>query len=69
MSRSNDLSKPGETNQAYLGDGIYASFDGYHIWLRTAREEIHEIALDQTAFQNLIDYHKSLDEGKEEGAD
>jgi hypothetical protein len=68
MNRPDDISRPGETNQEYIGDGVYVSFDGYHVWLRTVREEVHEIALDPTTFQNLINYHKSLEQGKEDDA-
>lgn len=33
----------------YLGDGLYASFDGYQIRLYTARAEgLHEVFLDDT---------------------
>ena len=32
---------------AYLGDGVYASFDGYQIWLKTERETgWHAVALE-----------------------
>lgn len=35
--------RDGET---YLGDGVFARFDGYQIWLRTPRDSgEHEIAL------------------------
>ena len=26
--------------EAYLGDGLHASFDGYQFWLRASREEV-----------------------------
>lgn len=33
----------------YIGDGVYASFDGYYIWLDTrAQEPINKIALEPT---------------------
>ena len=25
--------QPVDTEDTYLGDGVYASYDGYHIWL------------------------------------
>lgn len=38
----------------YLGDGVYATFDGYHIWLYTESESgVHEIALEPPVYQNL----------------
>ena len=42
----------------YLGDGVYAGFDGYHVWLVTEREggEIHNIALDSNVAQSVVDY-------------
>lgn len=28
-------------NHCYLGDGVYAAFDGYGIWLRTGNHQDH----------------------------
>lgn len=28
-------------NHTYLGDGVYAEFDGYGIWLRTGNHQDH----------------------------
>jgi hypothetical protein len=49
------MPKPDET---YIGDGVYASFDGYQIWLRTDRgaEGDHMIALDAGVYANLLKY-------------
>lgn len=47
-----------ETNEAYLGDGLYASFDGWHIWLRT--NEGNEVALEPKVYRNLLDYQRKL---------
>ena len=45
----------------YLGDGVYASFDGFQIWLRTQRESgWHEIALDAYTFDALLKYAEEL---------
>ena len=49
-------------NESYLGDGVYASFDGYHIWLRTQRETWHEIALEPCVLTALNDYAQRLRE-------
>jgi hypothetical protein len=39
----------------YLGDGVYASFDGYHIWLYTDVDgQRHSIAFDDQATSNLV---------------
>lgn len=49
------------SNRAYIGDGVYASHDGYHIWLSTDREGgTHSIALDPYVYRALIDYHDSI---------
>jgi hypothetical protein len=43
----------------YLGDGVYASWDGYHIWLTTERDHGWErIALDSQVFSALTEYAK-----------
>ena len=53
----NDPEAPPET---YLGDGLYASFDGYHIWLRAPRQDgDHRVALEPAVFDRLIEYRRS----------
>lgn len=48
-------------NRTYLGDGVYASFDGYQIWLETDREfGTHCIALEPPVFASLIKYEKEV---------
>lgn len=51
-------------NASYLGDGVYASFDGYHIWLQTGshREEeaTNRIALEPDVFESLLRYRQHL---------
>lgn len=46
-----------QEKRAYLGDGVYASFDGYQIWLTTERDgrEI-AIALEPSVMNALIGY-------------
>lgn len=45
----------------YLGDGVYASFDGLHIWLKTERDGItHEIALDPEVFDALHCFEQDI---------
>lgn len=48
----------------YLGDGVYASFDGYHIWLQTGSHHEHEatnrIALDPEVFTALLQYQGAV---------
>jgi hypothetical protein len=48
----------------YLGDGVYASFDGYHIWLQTDSHLEHEatnrIALEPEVFTALVQYQTAV---------
>lgn len=48
-------------SETYLGDGLYASFDGYQIVLRAPREEgDHWVALEPAVWQSLLNYVKQL---------
>lgn len=41
-------------NEEYIGDGVYASFDGWYVWLRTQRDNgEHLIALEPSMFERL----------------
>ena len=40
-------------SESYLGDGVYASFDGYQIWLRV---DDREIALEPAVYDRLVEY-------------
>lgn len=42
----------------YLGDGVYATFDGFQIWLNTQTGD--HIALEPSVFKSLIDYQKQI---------
>ncbi len=44
----------------YLGDGVYASYDGYHIWLAANRSTNKVVALEPQVLQQLIKYALSL---------
>lgn len=45
----------------YLGDGVYASFDGWHIWLDTrAQIPVNKIALEPEVIAALFSYAKKL---------
>ena len=47
--------------QTYIGDGVYASFDGYQVWIRTQREGgWHEIALEPAVYDRLREYARSV---------
>jgi hypothetical protein len=40
--------------ETYLGDGVYAVFDGYQIWLDTrAQYPVNKIALEPYVYQAL----------------
>jgi hypothetical protein len=48
-------------NETYLGDGLYASFDGYSLWLRAPREHgDHVVALEPSVYRALIKYVAGL---------
>jgi hypothetical protein len=48
------MKQPGEE---YLGDGVFASFDGYQIKLRTPRQYgDHIVYLDQRTLDALLEY-------------
>ena len=47
-------------DEIYLGDAVYASFDGYHIWLRTGDGNNQQIALDPQVLAALLHYSTSL---------
>lgn len=47
--------------ETYLGDGLYASFDGYQIRLRAPRfEGDHEVFLDRSVLVNFFHYLDTL---------
>jgi hypothetical protein len=47
-------------NETYLGDAVYASFDGYHIVLRTGDGNNQTIYLDPSVYEALVRYAKNL---------
>lgn len=47
--------------KTYLGDGLYANFDGFHIFLYAERENgIHFVALDPDVFDELVNYRDQI---------
>lgn len=41
----------------YLGDGVYASYDGFQLWLDTrAQTPVNRIALEPSTFNALLAY-------------
>ena len=51
-----------DEHSTYLGDGVYASFDGYQVWLAVNHHENKQVALEPRVFQNLCAYVKMLKE-------
>ena len=51
-----------DSYSTYLGDGVYASFDGYQIWLAVDHYENNVVALEPSVFANLCEYVKRLKE-------
>ena len=48
-------------NSTYLGDGLYADFDGYQIVLYAERESgIHWVALDHSVFEALLQFKNKV---------
>lgn len=53
------MSRPAK--ETYLGDGLYASFDGYQIKLRAPRDGgDSEVFLEPNVIKNLADYLATL---------
>jgi hypothetical protein len=44
----------------YLGDGVYASFDGYQIWLAANDPQNKVVALEPEVFAALVAYAEEL---------
>jgi hypothetical protein len=55
--------------ETHLGDGLYASFDGHQINLRTPREGgDHWVALKPDVFDALLEFHAKTAEMMKQGA-
>jgi hypothetical protein len=44
--------------QIHLGDGVYASFDGFQVWLAANHHLNKVIAIPEDVAENLIKYLK-----------
>jgi hypothetical protein len=50
-----------EYPETYIGDGLYASFDGFTIWLRAPREGgDHIVALEPLVYAELVRFVADL---------
>ena len=45
----------------YIGDGVEASFDGYHIWLKTVDGNNNQVALEPPVMKRLFEYVKYVE--------
>jgi acyl-CoA thioesterase FadM len=45
-----------QEDNIYLGDGVYASFDGYQIWLAVNHHENKQVALEPKVMEALLEY-------------
>lgn len=52
-----------DEKQVYLGDGVYASFDGYQIWLAVNNHNNKVVVLEPDVIERLIDYIEVLKNG------
>ena len=44
----------------YLGDGVYASFDGFQIWLAANNPNNTVVALEPQVYEDLVQYAADL---------
>jgi hypothetical protein len=50
----------------YLGDGVYASYDGFHIWLAVNDHHNLVVALDPEVFQALLKFSDEIEKASQE---
>lgn len=55
-----------DENQKYLGDGVYASFDGEHIWLAVNMPHNNVVALNWQVLVALGEYVNKIRQQPEE---
>jgi acyl-CoA thioesterase FadM len=53
-----------EEYETYLGDGVYASTDGYQIWLAVNHHQNKVVALDPSVLARLNQYVEWLKKEK-----
>lgn len=47
--------------EAYLGDGLYAKYDGFSIWLRAPRETgDHYVCLEPQVWRALLSFVQDI---------
>ena len=50
----------------HIGDGVYVSYDGYHIRLAVNHHENHVVALEPEVMEELIKYHEHIIKSRED---
>jgi len=58
-------------NQIYLGDGVYAIYDGYSIWLRVGNHKNTDvqICLEPSVLKSLNEFYAYITNKEDEKAD
>ena len=51
-----------DDESVYLGDGVYASYDGYSVWLAVNHHENNVVALEEEVLARLFEYVEKLKE-------
>lgn len=49
-----------DEKQQYLGDGVYASFDGFQIWLAVNHHTNKVVAIEPKVMDQLVHYANSI---------
>ena len=44
----------------YLGDGVYASYDGFQIWLAVNHHENKQVAIEPKVMESLLAYAEKV---------
>lgn len=58
---SADISPKPAMRPRYIGDGVYASFDGFHVWLHLDSHDAPPIvALESAVMDSLIEYSRAV---------
>lgn len=53
-----------DTREVYLGDGLYARYDGFALWLRAPREHgDHVVALEPQVLREFLRFAYSTNRG------
>jgi len=54
-----------EKDETYLGDGLYARFDGFMFWLRAPRDGgDHVVALEPEVLMAFFEYVRTIEQAQ-----